>query len=181
MLSPTATGRSSWLDWICCDGLRSMSRVSQGFLLVYLEAASTLCGRGWGSFQSVQTSTSAERSSSASALVSGIRCDPKVHHNRQLTELKTQNAACSARCAGAPLACSAGEAAGGPGSSPEGHAGRGDGICSLVRRSVPLNLLEGSWDLRTTYNWAYNPTYSLPKWPYVGCTSCKYAYKPLCR
>ena len=25
-------------------------------------------------------------------------------------------------------------------------------------------LLGGPWDLVTTYNWAYNPTYNPPKW-----------------
>ena len=29
-------------------------------------------------------------------------------------------------------------------------------------------LLGGSWDLVTTYNWAYNPTYNPPKWAYRG-------------
>ena len=31
-------------------------------------------------------------------------------------------------------------------------------------------LLEGSWDLVTTYNWAYNPT---TKWPYRGYPNYK--------
>ena len=29
-------------------------------------------------------------------------------------------------------------------------------------------VLGGPWDLVTTYNWAYNPTYSPPKWAYRG-------------
>ena len=29
-------------------------------------------------------------------------------------------------------------------------------------------VLEGSWDLVTTYNWAYNPTFNPPKWTYRG-------------
>ena len=28
--------------------------------------------------------------------------------------------------------------------------------------------LKDIWHLETTYSWAYNPTYSLPKWPFVG-------------
>ena len=27
-------------------------------------------------------------------------------------------------------------------------------------------ILGGPWDLVTTYNWAYNPTYNPPKWAY---------------
>ena len=34
-------------------------------------------------------------------------------------------------------------------------------------------LLEGSWDLVTTYNWGYNPTYIPPKWPYRGYPNYK--------
>ena len=32
----------------------------------------------------------------------------------------------------------------------------------------PGLFLGGSWDLVTTQNRAYSPTYSLPKWPYMG-------------
>ena len=31
-----------------------------------------------------------------------------------------------------------------------------------------LLLLGGPWDLVTTYNWAYKPTYNHPKWAYRG-------------
>ena len=31
----------------------------------------------------------------------------------------------------------------------------------------------GSWDLVTTYNWAYNPTYNPPKWAYRGYPNYK--------
>ena len=31
----------------------------------------------------------------------------------------------------------------------------------------------GILDLVATYNWAYNPTYGLPKWSYAGCLSFK--------
>ena len=37
-----------------------------------------------------------------------------------------------------------------------------------------LTVLEGSWDVLITYNWASSPTYSLPEWPYVGCQNYKY-------
>ena len=50
--------------------------------------------------------------------------------------------------------------------------------CQRAYRSQPLNLrgkfrgwqkvLGGSWDLVITCNWAYHPTYRLPKWPYIG-------------
>ena len=34
-------------------------------------------------------------------------------------------------------------------------------------------VLGGPWDLVTTYNWAYNPTYSPPKWAYGGYPNYK--------
>ena len=34
-------------------------------------------------------------------------------------------------------------------------------------------LHEGSWEIVTTYNWAYNPTYNPPKWPYRGYPNLK--------
>ena len=34
-------------------------------------------------------------------------------------------------------------------------------------------LLEGSRDLVTTYNWAYNPSYNPPKWPSRGYSNYK--------
>ena len=44
------------------------------------------------------------------------------------------------------------------------------GPCRIVRihcgfpEPLKLPLLGGPWDLVTTYSWAYNPTYSPPKW-----------------
>ena len=32
----------------------------------------------------------------------------------------------------------------------------------------PSPVLGGLWDLVTTYSCAYDPTYSLPYWPYIG-------------
>ena len=31
---------------------------------------------------------------------------------------------------------------------------------------MEATILEGSWDIAITCNWAYNPTYDPPKWPY---------------
>ena len=39
-----------------------------------------------------------------------------------------------------------------------------------------VGALQGAGDLVTIDNWAYSPTYSLPNWPRVGCSSCKSGY-----
>ena len=49
-----------------------------------------------------------------------------------------------------------------------GFAVRG---CSRVEPG--RGLLGGSWDLVTTYNWAYNPTYDPPKRVYRGYPNYK--------
>ena len=40
-------------------------------------------------------------------------------------------------------------------------------------------LLGGPWDLVTTYNWAYNPTYNPPKWADRGYPSINMASIPV--
>ena len=40
------------------------------------------------------------------------------------------------------------------------------------------SLLVGSWDLATTYDWAYSPTYSPLNLGYVGYPRCKWRYRP---
>ena len=37
----------------------------------------------------------------------------------------------------------------------------------------PWQVLGGPWDLVTTYNWTYNPTYNFPKWAYRGYPNYK--------
>ena len=38
---------------------------------------------------------------------------------------------------------------------------------------LTVDILGGPWDLVTTYNWAYSPTYNPPKWPYRGYPNYK--------
>ena len=40
-------------------------------------------------------------------------------------------------------------------------------------KALVFGLLGDSWDLVTTYNWAYNPTYNPHKWPSRGYPTYK--------
>ena len=42
-----------------------------------------------------------------------------------------------------------------------------------------LCILGGPWDLVTTYDWAYNPTYNTPRWAYRGYPRYKSAIIPV--
>ena len=42
-----------------------------------------------------------------------------------------------------------------------------------ARKGSRESILGGLWDLVTTYNWAYNPTYDPPKWAYGGYPTYK--------
>ena len=49
-----------------------------------------------------------------------------------------------------------------------GHSPYYTGYCERRTQTMTLALLGGPWDLVSTYNWAYDPTYNPPKWAYRG-------------
>ena len=75
------------------------------------------------------------------------------------------------------------------------HSPRSSPACRLARHAAspgaarPLPgrgryaqpMLGGSWDLVTADDWAYDPTYSPPAWPYVGYPSYKSGYRYGCK
>ena len=47
------------------------------------------------------------------------------------------------------------------------------GILVCLPYTLNVTLLGGPWDLVTTYNWAYNPTYNFPEWASRGYPNYK--------
>ena len=56
---------------------------------------------------------------------------------------------------------------------------RSSGVSLSSYKPLEVQLLGGSGDLVTTYNWLYNPNCSLPKWPYMAYSFYKEGYKPI--